>query len=119
MNTKPQSTTDYPSHLPLKLSCDGVTGEPLLYNDGNELKIAPENRNDAHYVNVGGPHKEQFAALIVRAVNRDHAFEQLVSVAREALTDYTACDVERLTAYETAKMQRLQAALKLAEPFTH
>lgn len=117
MNTKPQSTTDYPSHLPLKLSCDGVTGEPLLYNDGNELKIAPENRNDAHYVNVGGPHKEQFAALIVRAVNRDHAFEALLGACRALLR--LGEDWEKRTHSTFQCCTKGRAAIAQAEPFTH
>lgn len=54
------------------------------------------------------------AALIVRAVNRDHAFEALLTAGKELLD---TCEHKGL--YNHAHCAALRAAIAAAQPFTH
>lgn len=109
--------TTLQNHLPVKLSRDDKTGEPHTYNNGHELKIAPENRSSANYISVGGPHKEQFAALIVRAVNNHEALLQALKDLTKEISLKSLNirkDFSLLNAHASATK-----AISQAQPFTH
>lgn len=99
MNTKPQSTRE-PWRI---VKTDSGTFEIWTRYDDT-----PGSRN---YVIAADIQDEREANRICKAVNRDHAFEALLEVARMAASSIA---IEPI-----ALMDAARAAIKSAEPFTH
>lgn len=100
-------------HTPLVLSVDAITGEPLFYNNGHELKVVPVDRSQSTYINIGGANKENLAILIASAPDMAKELESLrLAVGRlSAAVGVRDKDLAQLRADKV----ELVAALKLSK----
>lgn len=110
MNTKPQSMTA--THTPLPWRTAIIDNRTVIRScEAAPVTVAIAYTENPHLVTE--EQRQANAALIVRAVNRDHAFEQLLSVLKAAEKWAMLTQTDSVPWLEQAT-----DAIKSAEPFT-